>query len=283
MSIFDEFDTWNNPRTSSAASVVVKVEQQLFNAASRGQLDKVLAILESSTVDLHHQVNGFNAAQICAKKGRIDILKLLLEKDSSLVRSRAEDLRTMYMLAAFENQRDVLAILHEYEVRDGILEVGEEAVDRNGNTALHYAAWGGSLSCLQFLVEVCGKNANVLNHDSVPPMQFAAAGNHADIVQYLMQHQPSDVAKKDKEDCSITGMTTLHRAAAYGAVDTVRMILAQKSYDANQKSDNGSTALHFAAQHGHMGIVEFLCSLADIQVDEANEFGLTPLHFACLG
>ena len=185
------------------------------------------------------------------------------------------------MLAAFENQIQVLESLHKYDSLNTSSsgEGKEEPVDQNGNTALHYAAWGGSLECVQYLVEVCGKRCDVVNHDSILPLQFAAAGNFTAIVQFLAGRS----AASDKEDCSISGLSTLHRAAAYGSLDTMRILLEQQSYDLNLKTANGSTALHLASQHGHFSVVAYLLERVGVQIDEGNDYGLTALHYACIG
>jgi ankyrin repeat protein len=298
MSILDDFDNWN-PRAVKAAvvePVPLSAVQQVFNAASRGQVHKLRNLLEQySDVDLFALINGLNAVHVASKKGHCEVIKALVSREPLLLRSRAHDLRDPYMFAAYEGQEAALLMLHDLEVSLEA-ELGAplvEPVDSSGNTSLHYAAWGGHLSCVKFLATThyhssrnsCNHPHKLLNHDLISPLQFAAAGDHADIVFFLSslsqsQSQTGNDGRHD--DVSVSGMTAVHRAAAYGSFETVKLLVESQGLDPWAKTQNGSTALHMAAQHGHDSIVRFLCDLSAAQVDCRNDYGLTPLHFGCI-
>lgn len=279
MSIFDDFDSWNipsrNSRGVSTECVEVTISRQIFDAASRGNKSKLLDLLEKHpNENLQILINGLNALHVVAKKGHIDVIDVLLSRDPSLLRSRSGDCRDAFMLASFEGRLQVLQVLHRFEAA---ISDADEAVDNRGNGSLHYAAWGGHLDCVKFLVEECGKSPNLLNHDQISPLQYAAAGNHVSIVEYL-----SNISVV-KDDESISGMSPFHRAAAYGSLECLVAFVDNRRFDANSKTQNGCTALHFAAQHGHNSIVQYLCEEVKVNADEQNALGLTPLHFACIG
>ncbi|MGL9732415.1 MAG: ankyrin repeat domain-containing protein, partial [Wolbachia sp.] len=72
------------------------------------------------------------------------------------------------------------------------------------------------------------------------------------------------------------GNTTLHLAAEYGSVDTVKALLKVKGIDVDKMNSDGETPSHLAAKFGHMSIVRALLDKgADINV--VNKDGNTPL------
>jgi ankyrin repeat protein len=288
MSIFDDFDNWYIPaprkrsdgdgKVVSSEKIKQPISRQIFDAASRGNIAKVTTLLENNQhEDVHILVNGLNVFHVVSKKGYVELIDLLLAYDPSLFRSRSTDQRDAFMLASFEGRLNVLQVLRSYERETFDDITNDEAVDDNGNSSLHYAAWGGHVECVRFLVEECGKDINIVNNDQISPLQYAAAGNHTPVVEYL------SIISHSKSDESISGISPLHRAAAYGSYECLVAFIEQYHCEVESRTQNNSTALHFAAQHGHKEIVEYLCEHAKAMVDPENSYGVTPLQFACMG
>lgn len=296
MSIFDDFDCTRsaNGRIVTKSREALSPEQLLFNAACRGQTARVSDILSqySSEIDVNRSINGFNAAQIACKKGHSDILVVLLKSLPAFLQTKTSDGRSLLMIAAFEMQLDILKVLKDNTLSKNESFINEDTSDSRGNSVVHYAAWGGSLDCVRFLVEECHFPFMKKNTDDILPIQFAAAGNFTAVVEYLLN------LSNDIEDASVSGLTSLHRACAYGSLDAVKLLVSHLSKQTAAQasigkssglvinemlSSNGSSALHHATQHGHLDIVKYLCSISDVQFDLTNNFGLTPLHFACIG
>lgn len=255
-------------------------ESLLVTAASRGNLDRVTCLLddEVKVVKVTELVNGFNALHSAAKKNHISIVELLVRRHPSLISCRTEDERTAEMVAAFEGHADLLSILRNEIVGESPVSFTEECTDSKKNTSLHYAAWGGSLECVKFLVETCKMNPAAKNLEGMTAVQFASAGNHALIVAYL-----SSVSNQGEDNniSSESGYNSLHRACIYGAVDTVNYLLQSKQIDCDSVSGSGSTALHIACQNGQLAIVKMLIEVYEADYDVQNNYGLTPLHSAC--
>ncbi|RYH05130.1 hypothetical protein EON65_45565 [archaeon] len=277
-SIFD--DMFTGPGHGSGRIQPNKLENDLFIACSRNNLKKVDELLAQATqaqqhIDISYLVNGFSSLHTAAKKGYSDIVNRLVSYDEQCLQSRTLDGRNALMIAAYEGHLAVLVALanHKYMLVD--------SKDRNGNTALHYAAWGGHLGCVQHLVQHAEAQVTLKNNDQMLPLQYAAAGNHADIIEFLLQHSSEEAA-----DGSVLGLNALHRAAQYGSLQILQLLLAapKQPYDIAQCSANGCTALHYAAQHGHVEVVDLLLSHATSEViNKQNEFGLCSLHYACIG
>lgn len=69
----------------------------------------------------------------------------------------------------------------------------------------------------------------------------------------------------------------LHRAAEFGKVKAVRVLLGSGS-DPNNPDSNGRTALHRAVENGHKEIVTMLVSVTDINISDHAQW--TALHCA---
>ena len=303
-SIFD-FEVCN--RRSPNPSL--PVERRIFNAVCRRDLCTVKKILQESVckeLDLQLKVNGFNCAHIAARKGCTEILAAILTYDENLVSSTTEDNnRTLHMLAAFEDQLDTLKFLCNFSAsrtyndpnRSELISVHKslhEQVDIIGNSLLHYSVWGGSLRCTSYLVETCGLKCTCLNYDKLTPLQMASAGNHHEIVSYLILHTTQNTSDDTAptaaatEEVSIGGLNSLHRAAIYGSIDVLKLLISPSNssslhFDVDTPTLNGTTALHLAAKHGHWDTLTYLVDHGHASVDQANHFGLTALHFACIG
>lgn len=288
---------------------VKTVESVLFLASSRGNIVSVQNILLNNlTLDLSVQVNGFTSLQIAVKKGHSGIVQALLDHTPDTIYSKTDDGRTLSMIAAYEGHIHVLKMIHEMEVKfkQSIIDGAVEPVDKVGNSLLHYATWGGSIECVQFLVDSCHKDIRIRNLEGILPFQFASAGNHVEIVKYLLEvsssssssssSQTTSGAKRDdtntesaplQQEESLSGVTSLHRAAAYNAIDTVKLLLQSSSgtapVDVDCKTSNGSTALQLAAKHGYAELVKYLLEEGGAGLDVQNEYGHTALHFACIG
>jgi len=257
------------------------LEQQLFRFCSLGQDVKVEQLLDEvhssgESVDLSRLVNGFSALHSAAKKGHARVVSILLRSDALLSEVRTEDGRTALMLAAYEGQIDVVQLLSSCQSQ-------QDAVDALGNTALHYAAWGGNLACVRHLLSVWSHSiASQKNNEGIVAMQMAAAGNHAEVVAFLSEVGGAEALVAAEESTSDNGINSLHRAATYDAFETMELLLS-KGMDVNGRTANGATPLHLCCQHGNERIARHLVTQSGALVNLQTDWGLTPLHYACIG
>ena len=266
-------------------------EKRLMTAVSKGNTEAVKSILESTETKLNltSKLNGFNCAHIAARKGFTEIISIIINYDSSLIYSLTDDCRSLHMLAAFEDKLDTLQFLCEFNQSRSFPNIESSAqfnfrthMDAMGNSVLHFSVWGGSLQCTKYLIETCGCNINSVNNDNLTPLQFASAGNHSDIAIYILS-----VLSSSKEESSIGGLNSLHRAALHGSLDVIKVLTDPSSnhplIDIDAQTLNGTSALHLAAKHGNYDTVKYLVEDCHASVELKNDFGLTALHFSCIG
>lgn len=94
-----------------------------------------------------------------------------------------------------------------------------EAVDADGSTALHCAAWKGHTETVQVLLEA-GAPVNVHNsngHWGTTPLHAAAHANQPAIVELLIQNG-ADINAKDLEGRLPIAHTAFHKATAAAKV-----------------------------------------------------------------
>lgn len=118
--------------------------------------------------------------------------------------------------------------------------------DRNGSIAEHWAAGGGHLACLEFLLKL---------RDSLPR---------------LSKESPTKIRRRD-------GKTCLHYAARNGHSDCIQYLL-QMGHRVDERSGDGTTPLHMACYGGHVNAVQFLIK-AGANVHATNEWGCGSAHW----
>ena len=181
------------------------------------------------------------------------------------------------MIAAVEGNIHIIKLFREL-MAETLSEFFNFQND-SGNSALHYCVWNGHEDCCKYLVEECGADYMLKNKDGMTPIQFAAAANHANLVDYL-----SSFGAETITSMSATGLNNLHRACMHGALDTViSLVSKQKMNPSIAALRTGNSPLHLAAKGGYNGIVRFLLAQPETDKDAQNKHGLTPLHFACNG
>jgi len=143
--------------------------------------------------------------------------------------------------------------------------------NRDGSTALHYAASYGFLEIAELLLT---KNAdvNAKNSTGDTPLHYASSSGHKDIAELLL----SNKANADIGDG--IGRTALYDAAAGGRIEEVRILLAAKA-DENTGTLHGYTPLSAAAARGREDVVRLLIE-SGANVNAADLDGCTPLHWA---
>lgn len=109
-----------------------------------------------------------------AKDGILDVLKEATRNDCN---SRDEDGMTPTLWAAFEGNLEALRLLVG---RGG----DPDKADHFGNTALHFSAARGHMSCVKFLVNF-GVNLWALDIDYHTPKELAAMNSKDDILRFL--------------------------------------------------------------------------------------------------
>jgi ankyrin repeat protein len=147
---------------------------------------------------------------------------------------------TLVMLAVREDNK---ALLEQLLLRRARVNVR----NRNGDTALRLAAFGGKLSFVQRLVEA-GAEVNMYGWS---PLSYAAFNGHTKIVDYLL--------KRGAEIDAVTenGATALMIAVRNGHRELVALLL-QRAANPNISNENGETALDWAEKANDAAMIQRL-------------------------
>jgi ankyrin repeat protein len=125
-----------------------------------------------------------------------------------------------------------------------------------GFTPLHFAARGGHLALLKWLLEQ-GADARAKDTWERTALHLALSGGKSEreteaFVDLLLKHKADENAKE-----LLYRYTPLHKAAAWGQLGAVRRMLAHKG-DTNNRDVNLLTPLHHAVWNGHKAVAEEL-------------------------
>ncbi len=143
---------------------------------------------------------------------------------------------------------------------------------KEGDTPMHYAAHGGNVSAVKFLL---GQKVDVaaLNDAGETPLHKAMKFQPSPDVVELLIKAGADVKATDK-----LGRTPLHGAAERGGEPVVTALLDAKS-DPNVKDKDGVTPLHLAAKARKKDVVAVLLSRG-AKADAKDNAGRTPAEWA---
>ena len=144
--------------------------------------------------------------------------------------------------------------------------------DRNGSTAEHWAAGGGHLDCLSYLLD--------LRDDVVAQLeQFSDNGTSAE----QPQQQSTTIPTKKKVRRRRDGKTSLHYAARNGHNDIIDLLLSRHDApNVDVPSGDGTTPLHLACYGGHPATVQHLIDKYNANVMATNEWDCGASHWAAM-
>ena len=121
-----------------------------------------------------------------------------------------------------------------------------------------------------------GGDVNASDKDGVTALMFAARAGNVEIVKYLVSRGAYVNAKRKEEP--FMGKTVLMYAAESGNIETVKYLVSLGA-DVKAKTNKGTTVLMFAAQSGNIETVKYLVSLgADVKAKDKD--GKTALDHA---
>lgn len=198
---------------------------------------------------------------------------------------------------------------HEDTVRVLIrFDVDLEAEDKDGDRAIHHAAFGDEGVVVEQLIKA-GSDMNARNKRRQSPLHVAVNKGHTAVVKKLLglgchpslQDTEGDTPLHDaiskKRDDMVTmllesnadvtvannnGFNALQHAALRGNPSAMRILLSKlpRPWIVNEKKDDGYTALHLAALNNHTEVAELLVKQAKANKDIQNTNLQTPLHLA---
>ena len=154
--------------------------------------EPVTAVRDGATL-LHWAAAGANAKEF-GTGGHVDVCAYLLEKcghdSKEFVNQRTKDGNSALMWAAWSGTLETVKLL----VRN---RAEPHGVNRNGCTVAHWASSGGNVEVCKYLHEVVGVDFGQSNYGGNTPLTHAVAFGRADVVQWLrssLRTEDDDVA-----------------------------------------------------------------------------------------
>lgn len=152
--------------------------------------------------------------------------------------------------------------------------------DRNGWSAIHWAAEEGHLEIVRFLLDK-GADIDAVSSYGTSPLHCAANGGHVSIVSLLLEQRADPL----KSTCH--GWTALHHAAFMGHSEVVRLLLEDDRVrsSASQQDNHGWSILHLAVHSRDLSTIDTLIGSSVIAEPRAlvDESGLTAEEWLDLG
>ncbi|TPX34169.1 hypothetical protein SmJEL517_g03159 [Synchytrium microbalum] len=301
-----------NNNVANIALLHPHVAKDFHEAAERGDLNKILSLLESSLTVIDARDDGQRTPLIKAVSyGHVHIVKKLLESEA-LVNARCGGQHTPLHFAITSGEHseairtEIVTLLLQYganvNAKDGhrqtplhcasrfgytnILEsllaeaADVDAKDENGWTALHHASaqprddrQDNRFALIDVLLQY-GANIDARANDQMTPLHLAAKIGSERVVKLLLDKGASVLARAGDL------ITPLHLAASHGHAKVIN-VLADEGALVNAWTNSKKTSLMMASQLGKASAVKTLLLKPGIDVLAQGENGLTALHFAC--
>ncbi len=263
------------------SSDVPVAARPLARAASRGDTPLIAALrrghsrvaaylIERGALPILPNRISETPGELAAKYGDTGVMRSLLAAglDPDLVRLPAIDgfsianivrrarIRPIIVVAAAHGHPDVVEILLQHGADPDLR-------DRDGRTALSWAASEGRLACVRKLLDY-DADPNIGDEDNVTPLMLAARSGYPRIVEALVSHG-ADVnavdGVSDEERFRPVeqrrGNTALILAARGGHEAIVRYLLSHGALTGLQTA-SGERALDVARRFGHQAVVKLL-------------------------
>ena len=147
--------------------------------------------------------------------------------------------------------------------------------DKNGFTALHYAAYHNRLDVLILLLEQ-GANPSIKDSYGYQPLHWAAKQGAYATVRTLIEHKAPINGKGEYN------RTPIHMSVFNGKIETTIFLLKNEANINSQTSieDHKKTPLHDAVIHGDTEMVATLVGYSCLNVNLKDSMDHTPLYYA---
>ena len=260
-------------------------EAQLVEAATRGESDRVRALLDEGA-DIEATDKGRTALMTAAKCGYTQIVQLLLNSGAD-VNARGWGMTALGFAAKRDETIDIVKLLLDYDadinlkgskfplhvaakeycvaVLQLLIDRGAdiEGADMFGRTALHLAAiWGNERSARLLIENGAAIEAKTLLGEAV---LFSAVCSGSSSVVKLLLEKGANV-----EAIGSIGFTPLHEAARFGTADIARILL-EYGAKTDVQDTNGRTPLQVAEGRGSKDVIKVLRAAEEHHLGQSRD------------
>uniref|UniRef100_A0A8C1PMW6 E3 ubiquitin-protein ligase MIB2 n=1 Tax=Cyprinus carpio TaxID=7962 RepID=A0A8C1PMW6_CYPCA len=262
-----------NLMTAENSSTVISVLEKLLSQSTEqdhpGRLvieaaHGNVAVCDCLQVDIKNQ--GKTALQVAAHQGHMEVVKVLLQANSS-IETKDEDGDAALHYTAFGNQAEITRLLLSKGASVNLL-------NNSMCTALHIAVNKGFTDVVRVLTEHLA-DVNLQDSYGDTPLHDAIAKDFRSIIEILTVVPNIDFTQQNNR-----GFNLLHHAALKGNKLATEMILARARQLADVKKEDGFSALHLAALNNHRDVAEILLKEGRCDINIRNNRNQTPLQLA---
>jgi ankyrin repeat protein len=259
--------------------------------------------------------DGWTAMHWAATMGHEEVVSFLLSRDTQAVTvTTKSSARTPLMLASGNGHLGVVRMLVRHKEAQGLDAGGLDERDKDGWTAIHWAAQDGHAEVVRFLLSKGARDNNTPDSTmKLTPLQLACEWGYVGVVQVLVQHWGERALlelgkgeegalhwalvngheelvafllrtgmKLSKMSTSVAKRTPLMAACMRDHVGVAEVIVQHMGRQVLEETDEqGRTALHRVAMFGRPKVAAFLLSQG-AQATRTSTFHQTPLMLACL-
>ena len=129
------------------------------------------------------------------------------------------------------------------------------AVDKHGNTALQWAAGGGHLAAMRWLLEAMRADVDGSNKDGRTALMWACKNGCARAASLLLDEAHADASLKMKDDS-----TAFDWAVLGGDTETMELLASHPKVDIHALNKFGCAAVQWAAAAGNVSTCRWLVS-----------------------
>ncbi|XVE94264.1 hypothetical protein REPUB_Repub01dG0266600 [Reevesia pubescens] len=201
-------------------------------------------------------------------KGDVDEAGRIIRENPEVVRqSITEGMETVVHIAAIKKQVQLIEkLVSEWTTAQDL-----RLKNRDGNTALSYAAISGIVSLAKLMIEMDAELPNIRNNVGVTPLHLAALLGHRDMVWYLYPLTYEDLTEPERHGIFIICIRT-------GLYDVAFHMQEQKPRLATTRGSYHETALHVLAQkpllfsvhENRLGILRRIISRSGVNHDSLD-------------
>ena len=244
--------------------------ENILHAASKAGSDEIIRQLHNLGCSLLSKSNnGYTPLHFAANNGHKNCIEIILKNIqenklpvymNSITRSK----RTPLMLAAEKGFSESCHLLKKTDVNKQ---------DKEGWTALHYAARKGSVRIIKMLLTQSADCTILTKHNKTALMFAVSNDNEESTIVFLEDARYPDVSYKPYE--------TLRLAVLQKSFKCVPILLGKQEFKAvmNEVDSDGNTVLHHAIKfHSYDIALTLLQSGAKRNL--VNKYDEYPLHFA---